>query len=238
LVQLDANFKKMKTTEILYTPKNFDNYYVGLEDVKVTQNSSGELIFVGTTQARVNGGIILTIHRGSYDMSGERTYLEAKPVVTVNHRGCEKNWALYKDKIIYEWYPLTIAKINGIDEENRDVLELEILDKTGTPPFFKMLRGSSNGAEFGNEVWFLCHVVDHDKPRFYYHCFVVLDKDTLNLRKWSALFTFEGERIEFCIGLIVEASRIICSYSTWDRTATITIYDKNTIEREIPFFTK
>lgn len=236
LIQLDENFKKVKNTEVLFTPPNYHNYYVGLEDVKLNQMSDGTLEFIGTTQAHVNGGIILTIHRGVYDLEGKDGFLCAKPVVTPNHRGCEKNWALCGDRLVYEWYPLTIAKINGKVDASRDLLDLEILEKYGTPPFFKIVRGSTNGSEFGDEVWFLCHVVDHDKPRRYYHCFVVLDKADLRLKRWSTLFLFDGESIEFCVGLIVEQSRIICSYSTWDRTAAILVLDREFLNREIHFF--
>lgn len=236
LVQLDENFKKMKNSEVLFTPPNYNNYYVGLEDVKINQTSNGVLEFVGTTQACVNGGIILTIHRGIYDITGEASHLIAKPVVTPHNRGCEKNWALCGDRLVYEWYPLTIAKINGKDDASKDILNLEILEKYGTPPFFKILRGSTNGAEFDDEVWFLCHVVDHDKPRRYYHCFVVLNKEDLRLKRWSTLFVFDGESIEFCVGLIVEPTRVICSYSTWDRTAAILVLDRDVLDREIHFF--
>lgn len=238
LIKLDEHFKRERNSEVLFLPRNYHFYYIGIEDVKVNPMPDGTLEFIGTTQACIDGNVVLAVHRGIYDLEGKETFLNAKPVITPNKRGCEKNWALCGDKVIYEWYPLTIAKINcesgggGDSEFNK----LEIIDKFGTPPFFKIVRGSTNGSECGDEMWFLCHVVDHDKPRLYYHCFVVLDKATLRLKRWSTLFTFDKERIEFCVGLIVEPTRIICSYSTWDRTAAVSIYDRGVIDRTLTFF--
>ena len=242
MIMLDTNFKRVRNSEVLYTPRDFSNYYVGYEDVKIAAKADGKLAFVGTTQARVNGSVILTIHRGDYHIgAGELDnmgVLEARPVITKHNRGCEKNWALINgcDKVVYEWYPLTIGRIEGCDDASQKVLNLEMVETSGTPIFFKMLRGSSNGAISGDEVWFLCHVVDHDKPRFYYHCFVILDKESLRLKRWSTLMTFEGERIEFCIGLIVESERIIISHSTWDRTAMVSVYNREKLLNELTFF--
>ena len=55
----------------------------------------------------------------------------------------------------------------------------------------------------------------------------------MNINKWSNLFKFDGEKIEYSLGLIVEETRIIISYSKWDREPTIAIFDKIKIETEI-----
>ena len=44
-----------------------------------------------------------------------------------------------------------------------------------------------------------------------------------------AFFNFKGETIEYCIGLLVEEDRVIMTYSCWDRTTQLAIYDKTYI---------
>jgi hypothetical protein len=102
------------------------------------------------------------------------------------------------------------------------------------PPFFQNVRGSSNGCEVENEneIWFLCHVVEYCQPREYYHFFAVFDKKNMDIKRWSHLFKFEGEKIEYALGLIVEENRIIISYSKWDSEPTIAIYDREKVEKE------
>jgi hypothetical protein len=53
--------------------------------------------------------------------------------------------------------------------------------------------------------------------------------------RYSAPFKFEGECIEYTIGLIVEEDRVIVPYSTWDRTAKIAIYDKKYIDSVVKY---
>jgi hypothetical protein len=66
---------------------------------------------------------------------------------------------------------------------------------------------------------------------------VVFDKDIftgeLKLNRWSNLFKFEGEKIEYALGLIVEQDRLIVSYSKWDREPVIGVYDKFKLEMEM-----
>jgi len=234
LVKLDPiTFKKVKDSDVLFVPAHYNYQYSGLEDVKIVTNENGDLVFVGTTQASFTDGLKLSIHYGKYDLAGINSSLEYKPVISPHGRGCEKNWTLINgsNKVIYEWHPLVIGEI--VDDEVLDYLKFNILDVRSTPLFFKNLRGSTNGFLFGEEIWFICHMVDYDKPRFYYHCFVVLDKQTLQILKWSNLFTFEGQKIEYTLGLIIEETRILISYSTWDKTVNLGIYNKLDIENTL-----
>ena len=52
----------------------------------------------------------------------------------------------------------------------------------------------------------------------------------MEIKRWSNLFKYEGEKIEYSLGLIVEEERIIVSYSKWDSTPAIAIYNKKNIE--------
>jgi hypothetical protein len=132
-------------------------------------------------------------------------------------------------KVIYEWYPFSIGKI-----ENKEK-PLSILSQDDTVPgFFRQLRGSSNGWKYGDEIWFLCHIVYHEEsPREYYHIVIVLDSKTLKLKRYSKIFKFEGESIEYALGLVVKGNNIIISYSTWDRTSNVIVLDKEKVEKNL-----
>jgi hypothetical protein len=167
--------------------------------------------------------------------------LKYKVVETPYNKECEKNWVFYNDSegntnIIYGWYPLTIGKINDNDnynENNDSNPKLEITKTKQMPTYFQNVRGSSNGCEIKDEIWFLCHVVEYCQPREYYHFFAVFDKKTMDIKRWSHLFKFEGEKIEYALGLIVEEKRIIISYSKWDSSPTIGIYDREKVEKDM-----
>ena len=105
------------------------------------------------------------------------------------------------------------------------------LSEKTMPHIFTKVRGSTNGALYGDELWFIGHVVKYSKPRKYYHLFIVLDKNTLELKNYSKLFTFDTNvNVEFCLGLVVEDDRLIVSHSNEDRTSKIKVYDKTILK--------
>ena len=110
---------------------------------------------------------------------------------------------------------------------------LESVLPINVPEVFKHLRGSSNGCEHNNEIWFVCHIIENCKPREYYHLLCVFEKEPMVLKKYSYLFKFEGEKIEFALGLLVEDERIIISYSKWDKSPSLSVYNKDQIERNM-----
>jgi hypothetical protein len=97
------------------------------------------------------------------------------------------------------------------------------------PRLFSHARGSTCGFKFGNELWFVLHMVSYEEPRHYYHFIAVFDA-SMNLLRYSAPFTFKGEPIEYCLGLIVEENRVLITYSCWDRTTQLALYDKAYVE--------
>ena len=52
----------------------------------------------------------------------------------------------------------------------------------------------------------------------------------MNFLRHSAPFKYEGECIEYTLGLVIEEERVIMSYSVWDRSAKLAIYDKSYID--------
>jgi hypothetical protein len=53
----------------------------------------------------------------------------------------------------------------------------------------------------------------------------------MKLLKYTTLFKLSKEKIEYCLGLIVNDSNVIISYSEWDSTSKIGIYNKQEIEK-------
>jgi len=198
----------------------------GLEDIKIID--TGENIgYISTKQSDTTSDYALTMAGGVYDLSGES--LKYSEITSPEKAKCEKNWALFMQddhlRVIYKWHPLTIYDFAKI--------QLGTVTRKEMPPFFKKVRGSTNGAIYKDELWFIGHVVEHGDPRHYYHLFIVLDKDTLELRKYSYLFRFDKEKVEFSLGLVVEDDRLIVSHSNWDRTSKIKIFDKEQILKEL-----
>jgi tetratricopeptide (TPR) repeat protein len=125
----------------------------------------------------------------------------------------------------------TVNDASKVSKKNN--YKLKVIKEIKTPNYFKHVRGSSNGYQFNDEIWFLCHVVEYCQPREYYHLFAVLDQNTYEIKRWSNLFKFEGEKIEYALGLSVSEQSIIISYSKWDRDATLGIFDKVKIDTEL-----
>ena len=224
--------------------------YMGVEDVRIFNDDyTNDLLFIGTGYHKNNN---IGIVNGKYNLNNsELIYNEVTP--NFCNSTCEKNWVFvdYHDSthIIYNWHPLNICKINS---ETNQLAEVE---KKQTPLIFSRIRGSTCGFKyiknvneqnsinaFNNisikmeeiEYWFVVHIVSYEQPRHYYHMIVVFD-DNLNLLRYSAPFKFEGDCIEYCLGIVVEDERIILSYSNWDRTTRLGIYDKKYIDSIIKF---
>ena len=199
----------------------------GLEDVKIIDTGEN-IVYISTKQSDITSNYVLTMAGGVYDLSGES--LGYSEVPSPEKEKCEKNWALFMQddhlRVVYKWYPLTIYDVvKG---------QLGTVSRKDMPPFFKKVRGSTNGAIYKDELWFIGHVVEHGDPRHYYHLFIILDKDTLELRKYSYLFRFDKEeKVEFSLGLVVEDDRLIVSHSNWDRTSKLKIFDKEQILKEL-----
>ena len=243
IYNLDKDFN-MIGEPIVLIPENNNLRYVGMEDLKPYSISNGNgngngntnnIAFVGTCQSPISGNI--SIGYGEMNLSTD-SKLNYNVVKTSYNKGCEKNWVFFNSsnddlQIIYQWYPLTIGKLAKTNNKQNEIVSLDIKTTKNMPPYFRNTRGSSNGCEYNGEIWFLCHVVEYCQPREYYHFFSIFDKQTMDIKRWSNLFKFEGEKIEYALGMIVEESRIIISYSKWDSEPTIGIYNKEKVESEL-----
>lgn len=225
--------KMEKTFDVDYEDKR----YLGIEDIRiftddVDENGEDQLIFMGTSQHKDGKIGMLT---GIYDTNARVIdSIEIKPSFVDSY--CEKNWVHFKyakygntNHLIYKWYPLEICKIN------KETNQLDLIETKHTcPRIFSHARGSTPGVVFNNEVWFILHIVAYETPRHYYHIFAVFDLD-MNFLRHSSPFKFEGEPIEYCLGLVVEDDRVITTYSTWDGTTKLVTYDKSYIDELIKY---
>jgi hypothetical protein len=171
----------------------------------------------------------IKVENGTIDIKTNQT-IGSKILSKKNQRKVEKNWVLFKDyngetKYIYEWSPLTIGII-------RDGQEFHVIDKLQTPSFFKYVRGSTNGVLIGDEVWFICHVVSYEDRRYYYHVFVVLNAITYEVKRYSKLFTFEGEKVEYTLGFtyIEDMKQFFIGYSVMDRETKYILMSRTRID--------
>ena len=232
-LELDNNFNV--TFEKIFEVEDEDKRYLGVEDVRIftsdesddsddESTNTNKLIYMGTSQHK-SGKIGMLM--GDYDINSN--ILKTQEIVpSFCDSWCEKNWTYFKYKgenhLIYKWFPLQICKINT--ETNKlDTIEM----KETTPRIFSHARGSTCGFEYGDEIWFILHLVSYETPRHYYHIFAVFDKE-MNFKRHSAPFKFEGEPIEYCLGLVVESERVMCTDSTWDGTTKLVVYDKSYID--------
>jgi len=220
-----TNFYKWKKVkeEILTYNTTVDNVYVGMEDLRLFSHN-------GTVKYNANRGLSrdkLVIEMGNIDIDTMRT-VDERLVYKKEQTEIEKNWVSFKDynndmRIVYNWQPLTI----GIERMSRNLIEevgemkkseFHILTRYNTPPLFKYIRGSTNGVTINNEVWFICHIVSYEDRRYYYHIFVVLDAITYELKRFSRIFTFEGEKVEYTLGFlyIEDMKQFMIGYSTYD----------------------
>jgi hypothetical protein len=237
---MDSHFKI--TREKWYQIEEIDRRYIGIEDVRIIHNrETDKLLFIGTGFHNDNS---IGVVNGVYDVNQE-FLVPTELKSSFSNTGCEKNWVYDDDgiNIIYKWFPLQICK----QYQNNTI---EIIKETRMPYIFKNARGSTCGFKYTKrtkmfddnisfnmdefEIWFVVHLVSYESPRHYYHMLVVFDK-SMNLLRYSAPFKFEGEPIEYCLGLVVEDEKVIMSYSTWDRTTRLGVYDKKNIDSVIKY---
>jgi glycosyltransferase involved in cell wall biosynthesis len=224
-----GDWKIVYESEMDYN-RTLDSLYVGLEDVRIMKHNH-ELLF------NANRGINLhhlMVEHGSLDpVSG---VAKSGLVLIENQKQVEKNWVLFTDgegrlKIIYGWHDMIIGDVkpetelepaDSDDEITADSANQSYLfSKThsiATPESFKHIRGSTNGVRIGDEIWFICHTVSYEDRRYYYHLFVVLDSRTYAVKKYSTLFTFDREKVEYTLGFVYLESTytFLIGYSKMD----------------------
>ena len=191
--------------------KTNDNIYVGLEDVRLL-NTTNNVIHYCANRGIDNGKI--AVEYGKINASGT-----TKPSTLLKYKyqqPVEKNWSIFEDstnqvKCIYKWSPLILGNI----VEDQFITTHEIK----TPNFFKHMRGSTPGVIMGDEIWFINHIVSYEDRRYYYHIMVILDRNTYQLKRYSPLWTFQKEKVEYTLGFVYtpKTDLFLIGYSIMDR---------------------
>lgn len=234
---IDIRSPKWVKTAEFEMPYNsaYDTLYVGIEDVRILSYND-EIVY------SANRGINyhhLMVEHGHIDTEA-RTY-HSGLVLIENQKEIEKNWVLFCDgngklKIIYNWHNIVIGDITPdteLDDDTEPDSDDEVAIPTDgeptsylfkkthsikTPNVFKHVRGSTNGVLVGDEVWFICHVVSYEDRRYYYHMFVVLDSVTYELKRYTTMFTFDREKVEYTLGFVYfeTSNEFLIGYSRMD----------------------
>jgi len=210
-VELSPDLTPMSSIMLHQIPNRRD--VQGVEDLRLYMHD-GKLLYTGATK-HTNGEV--GVVTGEYDLMLRPNEMKTECM--------EKNWVYvpYKGELcmIYSWHPLKLIR-GGKDN---------IVAEIDTPPYLRHARGSTNACAFGDELWFIVHFVNPDeKPRQYYHAFVVMDH-SLNVLRCSCPFKFEDVPVQFCLGLVVERDRVLTSYSTHDGSSKVRVSRKSEVNR-------
>ena len=218
---------------ILTYDKSYDNYYIGQEDIRFHRmdkkdtnkkkdkkkkkvKEKNNIVYSYNANRCISEGT-MNVENGILNVSSFPPCCNDSIIIkNINLQNIEKNWVLFDDngfeKCIYQWYPLTIGTI---DNEKKEFIKTNQLN-VHIPPFFKYVRGSSNGIIIKDEIWFLCHIVSYEDRRFYYHLIIVLDKNTLALKSYTNLWTFEQKSVEYTLGMVLLDDCLLIGYSLND----------------------
>jgi glycosyltransferase involved in cell wall biosynthesis len=225
-----------------------DDFYVGIEDVRLFQNmhhpSEKNTITYNGNRCLKSGSMEIEV--GRVNTTTGETQPPQYPHIP-NQGPLEKNWVFLdhdqdpKQKMIYGWSPLTIGTLqhasNIVDEKEKETTSasgtvFHTTHRIDTPAIFKHLRGSTNGLTIGQEIWFICHSVSYEDRRYYYHTVVVLDSTTLQVKRYTPFFTFEGEKVEYTLGFTYqeEDDTFLIGYSVMDRRNDYMVIARNLFE--------
>lgn len=231
ILVLDKEFNVIKKY-FLETP--YQNCpYVGIEDVRFfvhNQNIyyTGSYFYEPENRVKIVSGI--------YRMD-DKTLIPnviTPSFPTNNH--WEKNWIFFNNNgelnVIYKWKPIYICKINY---ETKQLDLLRTIDKV--PDFFDLFRGSTNGVEYNNKIWFIVHYSKKVMSKNYYlHVFIVFDKQ-MNLLGFSNPFKFKKSIIEYCIGMTInnKTNNFIITYSLLDNSSNLMVLSPSFINSMIKY---
>lgn len=222
LLEMTSNFQSVMNEKVFQNDEETGPVR-GLEDVRVLVTKDGKQHYIATI---FHNNQLMMSHQ-EYDPTKDR--ITRAPVASPYNRRVEKNWCMfeYDDEVrfVYQWYPLQIGKVV------HSKLEI-VLQRDHNLSIFKRVKGSSCGVldPVTGSLWFLVHFHTDNHFRQYYHMMVLMDPKTFAIQKVSCPFTYEMEKIEFGMGLVVEPMRIVMTHTVFDATARVTVFDRKELE--------
>lgn len=221
------NFFNIEKKTIL---NNFNNYsipYIGIEDIRLF-NFNNEIYFIGSAYNKNTDKICIVSNKYNLGSNKYKPIFITPSFKTTNN--WEKNWVFFNNNnelnVIYKWNPIYICKINY----NTQKLDL-IKENSDVPDFFTKFRGSTNGIEYENNIWFIVHIQNKlfEGKKYYTHVFVCFNKN-MELIGYSNEFNFENNIVEFCIGLIINNNNFVITYSTLDKTTKMCVLSSDYVK--------
>ena len=218
------NFFNIESSKILNTFYDFKSPYIGVEDIRLF-NFNNEIYFIGSAYNKDTEKISVVSNKYNLNNDKYNTIFITPSFKTTNN--WEKNWVFFNNNnelnVIYKWKPLCICKINY----NTQKLDL-IKENNNVPEIFNKFRGSTNGVEYNNKIWFIVHIQNKlfETKKYYTHVFVCFNKN-MELLGYSNEFNFENNIVEFCIGLMINNNNFVITYSTLDKTTKLCVLSSN-----------
>jgi len=225
--------------------RQYDNFYVGVEDVKLFYNEkTNKIKYMGTRPLPRDNGFVI---ESGCIQNNEETMFTTESVFLEhsNNNKCEKNWVYFQDingkeKIIYEWNNEKGIEIGEVSNEvfprklddgtlapSRKFVKTHTINAKNKIP--KNVRGSTNGILVKNELWFVCHIVSHEDIRNYYHLCIALDPETYEIKRVSDLFKMSESKIEYVLGFVYiqSSDKFLIGYSTMDKTTDYVLVERD-----------
>ena len=198
--------------------------FIGLEDARVMRWDNTLYICGVRRDIKPDGEGRMELCEIDWDASKCKEISRDRIAPPNGHTYLEKNWAAIIDMPYHfvRWAnPLEVVKVNPIECSSEVIISKN--DKIDLP---RGLRGSSQVIPVGNEGdrVTITHEVDffhhpgYKKDAFYYHRFIIWDKDW-NLKRLSKPFSFMDTRIEFNTGLAVQGDDFLITYGYQDNAA-------------------
>ena len=213
-------FFNIEKYQFLNTFNDVSLPYIGIEDIRLF-NFNNDVYFIGSSYNKNTDKIGIVSNK--CDLNGNK-YIPVfitPSFKTLNN--WEKNWVFFNNNnelnVIYKWKPIYICKIN-YKTQNLDLIK----ENNNVPEIFNKFRGSTNGVEYNNNIWFIVHIQNklYENKKYYTHIFVCFNKN-MELIGYSNEFNFENNIVEFCIGLIINNDNFVITYSTLDKTTKMCI---------------
>ena len=227
---LDKNFNILKNVYLKSIPSY--SKYQGIEDIRLF-NHNNIIYYIGSYYDTHDNKI--KIVSDQFNIIDEKYNIKIINPTFKTYFKWEKNWVFFESNnemyIIYKWSPIFICKINY--DKNELYLIREI---TNIPLIFNNFRGSTNGINYNNNIWFIVHQqLKLNNRNSYVHNFVVFDKN-MNLLGYSNNFKFEDKLVEYCIGInITYDNNFVITYSTLDSTSKLVVFSPKYIDSLINY---
>jgi len=198
----------------------------GLEDIRLYENTDGELWFIATS-INYSGIGRSRMVRGKYGLHG---LTECSVLIPPDPNSWyEKNWIPIVsggvERFIYKWSPFEIGTLQTLADGG---LQLQIQERWEISGFSNV-RGSSPFVETEDGWIGVVHFSYEGWPRKYFHMLILLDKETLKPLRYTEYFVFNNVSIEFCVGFTRIGDKYYFWLSNFDRDPEVISIDSTEI---------